>query len=81
MNNAFVGFPLLRLLNTLLLAGILATLVLILLRVREPISVQEPIRVLEPVTIGGCDLRISRGNKVVTKNFLRRIWWGRSMGS
>ena len=44
MNNTF---PLLRILNTLLLAGILATLVLILLRIpREPISIEEPISVL-----------------------------------
>jgi hypothetical protein len=36
---------LLRILNSLLLVGILAVLVLIFLRVREPISVQEPVSI------------------------------------
>jgi hypothetical protein len=45
MNNSFFEFPLLRILNTLLLAGILATQVLILLHIREPIRVSEPIDV------------------------------------
>jgi hypothetical protein len=45
MNNTFFEFPLLRVLNTLLLAGILATQVLILLYIREPIRVKEPIDV------------------------------------
>jgi hypothetical protein len=40
MNNTFFEFPLLRTLNTLLLAGILATLVLILFHIREPLSVR-----------------------------------------
>ena len=39
MNNTF-EFPLLRTLNTLLLAGIFATLVLILLHIREPLLVR-----------------------------------------
>jgi len=39
MNNTF-EFPLLRTLNTLLLAGILATLILILLHIREPLLVR-----------------------------------------
>jgi hypothetical protein len=34
-----------RILNTLLLAGILAMLILIFLHIREPISVQEPVEV------------------------------------
>jgi hypothetical protein len=45
MNNTFFEFPLLRILNTLLLAGILATQVLILLHIREPIRVREPVDV------------------------------------
>jgi hypothetical protein len=45
MNNTFFESPLLRILNTLLLAGILATLVLILLHIREPLQIQEPISV------------------------------------
>lgn len=45
MNNTFFEFPLLRILNTLLLAGILATQVLILLHIREPIRVSEPVDV------------------------------------
>ncbi len=51
MNNAFFEFPLIRALNTLLLAGILATLVLILLHIREPIRVSEPIWVRGPVDV------------------------------
>jgi hypothetical protein len=39
MNNTF-EFPLLRTLNTLLLAGILATLILILLHIRGPLLVR-----------------------------------------
>jgi hypothetical protein len=35
----------LRTLNTLLLAGILATLILIFLRLREPIAVAEPVAI------------------------------------
>jgi hypothetical protein len=45
MNNTFFEFPLLRILNTLLLLGILATQVLILLHIREPIQVREPVDV------------------------------------
>jgi hypothetical protein len=45
MNNTVFEFPLLRILNTLLLAGILATQVLILLHIREPIRVSEPVDV------------------------------------
>jgi hypothetical protein len=36
---------LLRILNSFLLAGMLAVLILIFLRVREPISVKEPVAV------------------------------------
>ena len=36
---------LLRILNSLLLAGILVVLILIFLRIREPISVKEPVGV------------------------------------
>jgi len=36
---------LLRILNSFLLAGVLAVLILIFLRVREPISVKEPVSV------------------------------------
>jgi hypothetical protein len=39
MNNRF-EFPLLRSLNTLLLAGIFATLILILLQIRGPLLVR-----------------------------------------
>ena len=39
MNNTF-EFPLLRTLNTLLLAGIFATLILILLHIRGPLLVR-----------------------------------------
>jgi hypothetical protein len=39
MNNTF-QFPLLRTLNTLLLAGIFATLILILLHIRGPLLVR-----------------------------------------
>jgi hypothetical protein len=45
MNNTVFEFPLLRIVNTLLLAGILATQVLILLHIREPIRVSEPVDV------------------------------------
>ena len=45
MNNTFLEFPLLRTLNTLLLAGILATQLLILLHIREPIRVRKPVDV------------------------------------
>jgi hypothetical protein len=45
MNKTFFEFPLLRTLNTLLLAGILITQVLILLHIREPIRVSEPVDV------------------------------------
>jgi hypothetical protein len=48
MNNSFFDIPLLRILNTFLLAGILVTQVLILLHIREPIP---PIRVREPVDV------------------------------
>ena len=45
MNKTFSG-QLLRIINTLLLAGILATLVLILLHIpREPLEILEPISV------------------------------------
>jgi hypothetical protein len=40
MNNTFLESSLLRILNTLLLAGILATLVLILLHIRGPLLVR-----------------------------------------
>jgi len=43
--NTFFEFPLLRTLNTLLLAGVLATQVLILLHIREPIRVSQPLDV------------------------------------
>ena len=55
MNNTFFEFPLLRVLNTLLLAGILATLVLILLHIREPLQIQEPISIQEPVSVTGVE--------------------------
>jgi len=45
MNNTFFEVPLLRILNTLLLIGILITQVLILLHIREPIRVSEPVSV------------------------------------
>jgi hypothetical protein len=45
MNNTHFESPLLRALNTLLLAGILATLVLILLQIREPLQIDQPISV------------------------------------
>ena len=45
MNNSFFEFPLLRILNLLLLGGILATQVLILLHIREPIRIRQPVDV------------------------------------
>jgi hypothetical protein len=52
MNNTlFEKSPLIRILNTFLLAGILATLVLILLQLREPLQIQEPIEIQEPIQI------------------------------
>ena len=44
MNNTF-EFPLLRFLNTLLLAAILATLVFISLHMRQPVRVLGPVDV------------------------------------
>jgi hypothetical protein len=48
MNSPFFEFPILRLLNTLLLAGILATQVLIFLHIRKPIHLSEPVAVETP---------------------------------
>jgi hypothetical protein len=46
MNNTFFDSPLLRILNTLLLAGILGIIVLIFLHIpREPLEIDEPISV------------------------------------
>jgi len=49
--NTFFEFPLLRTLNTLLLAGILATLVLILLHILQEPIVGEGRRTSIPVTV------------------------------
>jgi hypothetical protein len=55
MNN------LLRILNTLLLAGILATLVLIFLHIREPLQIDEPISIQEPISVQGVEKGGIRG--------------------
>ena len=49
--NTFFEFPLLRTLNTLLLAGILATLVLILLHIPQEPIVGKGRRASIPVTV------------------------------
>jgi hypothetical protein len=49
MNN------LLRILNTLLLAGVFATLVLILLKIRQPLEIHEPISIHGGVSVQGVD--------------------------
>jgi hypothetical protein len=67
MSNTFFEFPLLRLLNTLLLAGILATLILILLRIREPISVHEPVAVAVENRVD-----VDIGGRFIADRFLRR---------
>ena len=54
MKNTFLESSLLRILNTLLLAGILATLVLILLQIREPLEIQEPLQIQEPIAGTRC---------------------------
>jgi hypothetical protein len=53
MNNTFFEFPLLRTINTLLLAGILATLILILLHFREPLLVRGAVqaKIDEPLKV------------------------------
>jgi hypothetical protein len=52
MNNTF-EFPLLRSLNTLLLAGIFATLILILLHIRGPLLVRGTVQadIYEPLKV------------------------------
>ena len=52
MKNTFPESSLLRILNTLFLAGILAMLVLILLQIREPLQIQEPVQIQEPIATG-----------------------------
>jgi hypothetical protein len=42
-----------RIVNALLLAGILSVLILILLRIREPIAVEEPVEVEGPARRAG----------------------------
>jgi hypothetical protein len=51
MNNPFFEFPLLRALNTLLLAGILTTLVLIFVQTRERPIIGKGRRASVPVTV------------------------------
>jgi hypothetical protein len=50
MNNTLFESPLIRILNTFLLAGILATLVLILLQLREPLQI---LQIRAPISVQG----------------------------
>jgi hypothetical protein len=51
MNNMFFEFPLLRTLNTLLLAGIFATLVLIFIQIREGRRTSIPVEVVNEPSV------------------------------
>jgi hypothetical protein len=68
MNNNSFEFPLLRTLNTLLLAGILATQVIILSHIPEPIRVREPIDVEVTRVRGPVDVEVTNEPSVEIAN-------------